>query len=129
MSRPRVPARHVVLITGSREWNDAEAISRRLRRYPPGTLVIHGGAPGADEIAGAVAPHLGMRTLVEAYFGDLGKAGGPARNALLVDLALTYVRHGYTVAVEAFPTSSSRGTWGCVDKARNAGLCVEVTRG
>src|SRR5690242_14324339 len=97
MSRPRVPARHVVLVTGSREWCDAEAIAWRLRRYPAGTLGIHG--------------------------------GGPARNALLVDLALTYVRHGYTVAVEAFPTASSRGTWDCVDKARNAGLPVQVTRG
>lgn len=65
----------------------------------------------------------------EGYFSDLGNAGGPARNALLIDLGATYARHGYTVVVEAFPTASSRGTWDCVNRARNAGLRVEITHG
>lgn len=129
MSRPRVPIRWVVLVTGSREWSDYERMARCLERYPEGTLVIHGGARGADEMAGVIARTYRFRELSEEYFGDLGILGGPARNDLLIDLALTYVRHGYTVIVEAFPTTPSRGTWDCVNKARNAGLQVEITHG
>lgn len=105
-------------------------MQRRLFRYSPAsTLVIHGGAEGADLMAGRLADLMGYRTLCELYFGDLGQRGGPARNDLLIDLGLTYVRHGYSVVVEAFPTASSRGTWDAVNKARNAGLPVEITRG
>lgn len=128
MTRPRVPVRYVVLVTGAREWIDADAIADRLRCYP-GALVIHGGAHGADMIAHTIAESWGMHTLCESYFGDVGLRGGPARNALLVDLAATYAAHGYTVVVEAFPTASSRGTWDCVSKAERAGLKVTVTRG
>jgi hypothetical protein len=129
VSRPRVPIRRVVLVTGSREWADYDAMARRLERYPEDTLVIHGGARGADEMADTIARTFRMRTLVEEYFGDLGVRGGPARNDLLIDLALTYARYGYTVTVEAFPIAASRGTWDCVNKARNAGLQVEITHG
>lgn len=130
MSRPRVPARFVVLVTGARNWTDHEALFRRLRAYPPGTLLIHGGAiSGADQMAHKFVPHLGFREIREIYFSDLDRAGGPARNALLVDIAAAYARHGYTVAVEAFPTAQSRGTWNCVNLAKAAGLAVEVTRG
>lgn len=128
-ARPRVPARYVVIVTGSREWNDRAAMSHRLFRYPPTTLFIYGGAPGADSLAHLWARTNGYPTLMEPYFSDLGKAGGSARNALLIDIGLTYMRHGYTVVVEAFPTASSRGTWDCVNKARNAGLQVEITHG
>lgn len=90
--------------------------------------MIHGGCEGADCIAHHVAIEFGMRILGETYFGDLGRHGGPARNDLLIDLALVYVAHGYTVCVEAFPSSTARGTWDTVNKARNAGLPYEVTR-
>lgn len=129
MSRPRVPARFVVLVTGSREWCDALVMRERLQRYPSGTLLIHGAAQGADGLAHEIGSRLGFRTLWEFYFSDLDRAGGSARNALLVDLAAAYARHGYTVVVEAFPTASSRGTWNCVNLAKAAGLQVEVTRG
>jgi len=128
MRRPRVPARYVVLVTGSREWTDVDAIRRRLTLYPS-ALVIHGYAHGADMIAEEIAREEGMRTLAEPYFGDLGNEGGAARNELLVHLAMVYDHHGYTVVVEAFPTASSRGTWHCAKLAERYGLKVAVTRG
>lgn len=129
MTRPRMPARFVVLVTGSRMWCDESAMHARLRRYPHGTLLLHGHANGADAMADYFAPRFGFRVISEPYFSDLGNAGGSARNELLVDIAAAYARHGYTVAVEAFPTASSRGTWNCVNLAKAAGLTVEVTRG
>ncbi len=125
----RVPPRYVVLVTGSRHWRDEDAIRRRLTIYPSDTLVIHGGCEGADIIADRVTRQEGMRVLAEGYFRDLGAEGGPARNALLVDLARCYAHHGYKVVCEAFPQEGSRGTWNCVKIAETAGITVEVTRG
>lgn len=117
---PLVPARHVVIITASREWTDRETMYSRLSRYPLGTLVIHGGAPGGDKMAEGIALELGFRVLQEEYF--YGTFGGHARNSFMVDLGLVYDRFGYIVTVEAFPTASSRGTWDLYDKAKSAGL-------
>jgi hypothetical protein len=122
------PPRYVVIVTGSREWVDARPIRARLEKYPPGTLVIHGCAPGADTIAADVARELGFGLLEEPYFSHLGHYGGPARNALLVDLGVVYRKHGYTVIVEAFPMPSSRGTWDCTGQAEAAHLVVRVER-
>lgn len=124
----RTPTRHVVIVTGSRHWTDRAAIARRLEKYPAGTLVIHGGCVGADQIAGQVAHDLGLGLLVEDYFDDLGPAGGPSRNALLVALGCAYRDHGYCVIVEAFPMPDSRGTWNCTRQAEDARLPVRIER-
>lgn len=129
MTLLRKPDRHVVIVTGSEEWTDRQAMSVRLSRYPSGTLVIHGGARGADTMADKIALDLDFRVLKELYFGDLGKLGGPKRNELLVDLGCTYQRHGYIVTIEAFPTPGCSGTWDCVRRGRDAELQVEVRHG
>lgn len=121
----RKPARFVVIVTGSRSWTDERSMNRRLCRYPQGTLVIHGGAKGADMIADEIASDLGFRILVEPYFSDSGNLGGPLRNELLIDLGCTYARHGYLVTVEAFPLQGCTGTLDCMRRAHNAGLRVE----
>src|SRR5258706_7204811 len=77
----RRPDRYVVIVTGSREWTDRAVIRAHLADFPPGTLVLHGGALGADAIADSEARGLGLDVRVEPYFSDLGRAGGPARNA------------------------------------------------
>jgi len=43
----------IVLVTGSRHFpaNKAEVIHEALRRLPKGSLIIHGGAKGADTLA------------------------------------------------------------------------------
>lgn len=70
-----------VLVCGSRKWLNQKAIERELRKLPPDTTIIHGGAPGADNIAGYVAKKLGF--IVRVYMADwegLGKRAGPVRN-------------------------------------------------
>src|SRR5262245_51376697 len=64
-----------VIVAGAADWTDGEAIARELARLPPGTTVIHGDAPGADALAGAVAARLGFRVEPmarnrEDYAGD-----------------------------------------------------------
>lgn len=56
------------------------------------------------------------------YFGEFGKAGGPRRNALLLDKLLTYGRHGYAMYVEAFllPRPQAVGTRDMLDRVQRA---------
>jgi hypothetical protein len=74
-----------VLITGSRNWVEPGPIERELRKYPPGTILVHGGARGVDNIAGAIGKQLGF--IVRVYPANwelLGKRAGPARNATML---------------------------------------------
>lgn len=57
---------HRILLFGSRTWTDYEAIRQRLVKFPADTVVIHGGAGGADSLGGRVAKSLGFEVLVEA---------------------------------------------------------------
>lgn len=116
--------RSVVIVTGSRQWKDREEIRRRLSRYPIGTILIHGAAPGADSIAESLTPELGMIPVPHPYFSERGKAGGPIRNALMVALGVLYKKFGYDVTVEAFPMPESRGALDCMTQAQTAGLLV-----
>ena len=116
----------VVIVTGSRNWADESAIERRLRRYPKGTILIHGDARGADTIAARVGRKMGFQVLAIPYFGDLKKLGGHERNTLLVNLGVTFRTSKYRVSVEAFPMPDSRGTWDCVEQARERDLPVFI---
>lgn len=110
-----------ILVTGSRGWTDREAIHNRLRVYKPGraSVLLHGAARGADALANEVGNSLGFIVEPTPYFETLGKAGGPSRNALLVDKLCCYGRHGYELFVEAFLLPSSVGTRDCL---RRVGL-------
>lgn len=79
-----------VLLFGSRDWTDAETIRRRLSRFPPETVVIHGAATGADSIGGLAATSLGFEVIAEPAEwrpgGVYDKAAGPKRNQRMLDL-------------------------------------------
>lgn len=79
-----------LLVCGSREWTDRNAIARELISLAP-DVVIHGDARGADIVAGTVAYQWAIderRTLrIEPYPADWtrdGKAAGPIRNARML---------------------------------------------
>jgi hypothetical protein len=95
--------RTAVLVSGSRKLTTKRAIWNRLKRYPAGTILIHGGAAGADTIAGLCAKHLGFLEHVFPYFGDLGKRGGRVRNECMFNALLNAQAHGYDAYFEAFP--------------------------
>ncbi len=75
-----------VLVCGSRNWTNRDAIWRELEKLPEGTIIVHGGARGADRIAGNVAKLLNFE--VRVYPADWltnGKAAGPIRNQEMLD--------------------------------------------
>ena len=117
-----------ILVCGSRDWADEKAIERELRKLPPGTTIVHGACPtGADALADKWAMKLGLQ--IRRYPADWeteGKAAGPKRNAAMVR---TEHRSGDPVTFAlAFTTdiSRSRGTKDCVERARKAGIRVQV---
>ena len=120
-----------VLVTGSRNWLNREAIRRELKKLPPDTTVIHGACPtGADAIADRIALELGLH--VRSYPADWdkdGKAAGPIRNARMIreehkkgdpiDLTLAFTEN----------MDRSRGTKDCSSRAQKAGIKVLIVSG
>ena len=107
-----------VLVCGSRGWDDEVRITNRLADLPDGTLIICGGADGADLIARDRARLLGLHTAeVRPLWSRFGKRAGHVRNAVMLDLEPDLVI--------AF-TLGTAGTQGTIDGARKRGIPVEV---
>lgn len=107
-----------ILVTGAREWTTELGIRMALVAIGP-AVVVHGGAPGVDTLAAAVARSVGWP--VEAHPADTARLGPRAvalRNQAMVDL-------GANVCV-AFPLLRSRDAWDCVRRARTAGIPVLI---
>jgi hypothetical protein len=108
-----------VLVTGSRDWTDYEPIFDRLSACDAGTVVIEGGAPGADRLASHAAWNLRLdHQRFPADWKKYGKAAGPIRNLAMLDESPDLVI--------AFQRNGSRGTQHTVDEARKRGIPVEV---
>lgn len=108
-----------LLVCGGRSYSDREKlfwVLDALHAATPVTLVIHGGANGADALAGAWAKERGIPVQVfDADWSSHGRAAGPIRNkAMLVE--------GKPNMVAAFPGGA--GTKNMVSQARAAGLGV-----
>ncbi len=110
--------RYIVIVTGSRNWTDRDAIRKRLSRYPEGTIVFHGACPygGADSIADEVARSL--YHFVEKRPAQQGESF-PQRNTRMVKEAAAVARETESeFCCEAFPLPGSRGTWDTINKFR-----------
>ena len=113
-----------VLVTGSRDWTDRDAIRDALSAIdgncdPADSLtLVHGAARGADSIAADIAANIGWN--VEAHPADWerhGKRAGFIRNEEMVKL-------GADVCL-AFIKDGSRGAMMCAGLAEKAGISVE----
>lgn len=124
-----------VLVCGSRDWADYEAIDRRLSGLPAEheeITIIHGaasrmvkgptGAPveeSADMLADRAARY--WRFEVQRFPADWkkhGKRAGVLRNLRMLDQRPDLVI--------AFQRNDSRGTQHTIDVARKRGITVEV---
>ena len=111
-----------MLICGDRDWTDKDTIKKVMMNFPLGTIVIHGGARGADSLAGIVAKELGLHVVVyKADWARFGKAAGPIRNAEMLE-------DGKPDGVIAFhhDIRKSKGTAHMVKIAKKKGLEVEI---
>lgn len=117
-----------ILVTGSRDWEDAAIIEAELnkawRRFgcSPDVTLVSGNCPtGADHIAEQVwyTLHLPVE-LHPANWAKFGKAAGPLRNremvALGADLCLAFIKN------------NSKGASQCLALAQEDGIPCAVWR-
>lgn len=112
-----------VLICGDRNWRDESSICGLidiLADNYPDLVIIHGGANGADSIAGDIAEFREVKVLeFKADWNKYGRAAGPIRNQQMLD-------EGKPNLIYAFhpDLKNSRGTLDMVKRARSANLPV-----
>lgn len=116
-----------ILVTGSREWTDEWELQKALLKaasragFDEPIIIVHGDCPtGADFWAHKVALH--YEWTPEPHPADwdaYGKAAGPCRNQLMVNL-------GADVCLAFFqPGAANRGTSDCAARAEKAGIPVK----
>ena len=113
----------VVLIYGSRTWTDREAIELVVFGLERDTIIVHGGARGADSLADEAAILWGLTRRV--YLADWlkhGRAAGPIRNQTMIDKEQPTYAYGFRMPGE------SRGTDDMTRRLEVAGIPHEVVR-
>lgn len=114
-----------LLVCGGRYYSDEEKVRATLAKLFDGheeRILIHGGAPGADTLAGSVARAMGATVRVyPADWKKHGRSAGPMRNQRMLDAE----REGLDWVV-AFPGGT--GTRDMVRRAKRAVVQVEVVR-
>lgn len=108
-----------VLVCGSRHFNDYYKLKEVLSGLPI-DCIIHGGARGADTLAGRYAGEFNIPVERFPALWDLhGKRAGPIRNTQML-------REGNPDYVVAFLAPDSRGTKNMIKQSQKAGLEVEI---
>lgn len=113
MSKPKY-----IIVCGGRDYNDMRAVYKALDAMAAKGeigMIIHGGAEGADTMAGAWAFQRCVPCLsVPADWGQHGKAAGPMRNQKMIEMVVD--------GVVAFPGGA--GTADLVARAKKASVPV-----
>ena len=120
-----------ILVTGDRNWTNEKrmrevilGIEENLYYYNhPGELdtlfFIHGGARGADRLAGKIATEAGWTVkVVTANWEKYGRAAGPIRNQEMLDMNPDLV-----IAFHD-DLANSKGTKDMVNRAKKKGVKV-----
>lgn len=107
-----------LLICGSRGFSDRESIAEVLHLVRPSVL-INGGARGADTIAAGEAKKLGIEVVTyKAEWGIYGKAAGPRRNHKML------TEGAPDIVIAFYNRRRTPGTAHMVKIAREAGVTV-----
>lgn len=115
MSREASTSRRV-LVCGGRDFTEWVKVWFQLKDLPKDTIIVHGGARGADALAEKEAQGLGLTT--EVYPADWendGRAAGPIRNQRMLDTGIDLV----------IAFAGGNGTADMVRRARKAGVEVK----
>lgn len=116
-----------ILVTGSREWTDEELLHATLDEVTAGhekVTIVHGGCyRGADVMTSAYATQRGWTDETHEAEWNAGRPAGPIRNKEMVAL-------GADVCVAFFKmTAANKGTTGCCNFAKKAGIPVVRVEG
>ena len=107
-----------VIVTGGRNFGsqpeEEKALFAVLSKLSP-TLVVQGGASGADSLAAKWAYQNKRKITYPADWDSDGKSGGPKRNRRMV-------LHNHDALLVACP--GGKGTENCIREALKAGLPV-----
>lgn len=129
-----------IIACGDRNWTNDDLIRETLLDYDP-DMVIEGEARGADKLSRMVAEQdLGLSVADETILpypaewkkyarpGGKGNPAGPIRNGQMLERLLEFQDAGWEIAVVAFheDIENSKGTKDMVDKAKKAGVNVEI---
>jgi len=112
------PPRKRILICGDRNYQDWIKVQEYLDTISRTTIIIHGGARGADSLAGNLATSLKMKVIkFPANWDKYGKAAGVLRNQQMLD-------EGYPDLVVYFhkDIENSKGTRDMLKRATDSGI-------
>lgn len=100
-------------------------IADALRKHNA-TTIVHGAARGADRLSVLAALSLGIKDIraYPAQWDIHGKSAGHKRNQKMLDVE--HLPADPFDVVLAFPLPDSIGTWDMVNRAKKAGIPVEV---
>lgn len=120
-----------VVVTGPTDYASLDPgvgtdLQSALKLFPPGSVLFNGDAEGADRVASTLAAALPMYRVLVPYYGPGGRAGGPMRNRLMVELASAWatMHDSPTVALACGSPGRSSGTDDCVRHLKQAGWVV-----
>lgn len=110
-----------VAVVGSRNFSDYNLLKSTLDEYYPKiSLIVSGGAKGADSLSELYAKEEGIRTLIfKPDWQKFGRAAGMIRNKDIVNNADMVV---------AFWDGKSRGTKDSIDYGTKLGKVVKVVK-
>lgn len=97
-----------VAVIGSRSFNDATLLSDTLAEYPI-SLLVSGGAKGADSLAEAYAKERNISTQIIKPDWSIGKHAGFVRNTAIIEASDVVI---------AFWDGKSKGTFDSLTKAK-----------
>lgn len=122
-----------VLITGSRTWTDELIIIREMSKFPPGTIIVHGAARGADSLADKVARSFGHiprpYPVTPSDWEVIGPRAGVLRNTHMLKMEhpdKDGVGIDLCLAFTDDYLENSRGTNNMVKQVMKAGIKVKV---
>lgn len=121
-----------ILICGGRNWRDKESvktvIESLVRKLGDEIIIIHGGATGADTLAGDVALELRLpHVCVPAKWNKYGHKAGPLRNVFMLNRFKPHLVIAFHANID-----ESKGTKHMVKIAEEAGvqtIVIESTEG
>jgi hypothetical protein len=118
----------IVLTTGSREFTKQQLVEAELQQLPTPTLVMHGGARGADRLVSECIHTIeGLTEIRVPYLGVAGKRGGFLRNSEMLKILMVFRDQGYDCWALAFHDdirNPSPGTSGMVKLLNGADFTV-----
>lgn len=121
----QVSGRMVVLVSGSRDWDDdnaIEAVLEELQALPKHAIVVHGDCRGIDKVADATARMLGLEVRsYPANWRRFDRLAGRIRNVEMFDKERPDLFLGFHEDIKR-----SKGTKHAYNLARSRGIPAKI---